>query len=134
MKYIYRIDSGLTHCYTVEVGRQIRQRMYRSFADGIYNGKRNALKAAKAYRNNAVKQIGHIIEKSKQKNMRGYGKNIREVWATAGEWSYLNIKATYYDGKKKKQFSKQYSVQKLGYDKAFKLAKQWRKLKLKGEL
>jgi len=129
MKYIYRIDSGLTHCYTVEVGRNTPYRMYRSFADGVHNGKRKALKAAKIYRDNAVKKVGHLIEKRKQRT-RTYGKNIAEYWHKMGEWQYLYVRATYYDKKKKKQLSKTLSVLKLGYIEAMKLAKQWRKEKL----
>lgn len=69
-----------------------------------------------------------------QNGQRHWGKGVTETWQRKGAWDYLNITATYWDNNKNKQLHKQFSVNKYGYDKAMLLAKQWRKLKLTGEL
>ena len=46
MKYISRIDSHNTHCYTVRVGYDIPEATHKTFSDTVYGGKRKALKAA----------------------------------------------------------------------------------------
>lgn len=129
MKYIYRIDYGVQHCYQVTVGSNLKERISKAFFDGKHGGKRNALKAAKLYRDKALKKIGHIIEKRKV-TKRTYGKNIGEYWHKNGEWQYLYVRVTYYSQKKKKQYSKTFGATKHGYDEAIRLAKQWRKHKL----
>lgn len=126
MKYIYRIDHGNQHCYQVIVGRGLKQKKSKAFFDGVYNGKRNALKQAKIYRDNAVKELAPLMELRKR-SLRTYGKNISEYWHTTGAWQYLNIKATFYDAKKKKQLAKSFSVNKYGYNEAVKLALEWKR-------
>ncbi|MBE9541678.1 MAG: hypothetical protein IMF01_05110, partial [Proteobacteria bacterium] len=60
---------------------------------------------------------------------------VTETWTNKSNgWAYLSITATYWDQNKYKQLHKAYSVGKYGYDKAWALAAQWRKLKVTGEL
>ena len=51
MRYIARIDSNRTHCYAV---RLQREGVHKTFTDRLYGGKRKALQAAKAYRDELI--------------------------------------------------------------------------------
>ena len=137
MKYISRIDSGCSHCYIVRVGYKIPEATHKTFSDGVYGGKRKALKAARAYRNKELKRLKPTLDKRygyDTNNQRHWGKGVNETWDRKGDWEYLYITATYWDGRKKKQLHKVFSVNKYGYELAWKLAAQWRSLKLTGEL
>lgn len=137
MKYISRIDSGSTHCYWVRIGYNIKEKVQKSFPDQRHGGQDKAFNAAKLWRNKQLKTLKPILEKAYAydvNNQRHWGKGWSESWDRKGEWDYLHIRGSYWDGRKGKQVHKQFSVNKYGYDKALLLAKQWRKLKLTGEL
>jgi len=137
MKYISRIDSNNAHCYTVRVGYKIPEATHKTFSDSVYGGQRKALKAAIAYRDKEVKRLKITLGKRynyDQNNQRHWGVGVNEQWGRKGEWDYLYITATYWDGQRKKQLHKTFSVNKYGYELAWKLAAQWRSLKLTGEL
>ena len=137
MRYIVRIDSHNTHCYNVRIGYKIKSKVNKSFADGRYGGTVNALIAAKKWRNQQLKKLLPVMQEEyeyDQNGQRFWGTGVNESWCTKKGWEYLYIRATYYDGARKKQLIKSFSVLKYGYDEAFALATQWRKLKLTGEL
>ena len=137
MKYISRIDSKRTHCYIVRVGYQIPEATHKTFSDGMYGGKRKALKAAITYRNEELKRLKPTLAKRysyDQNDQRHWGVGVNEAWTEKKGWQYLSITATYWDDPKKKQLHKSFSVNKYGYDLAWKLAAQWRSFKLTGKL
>lgn len=137
MRYITRIDSGSTHCYWVRIGYGIKEKVQKSFPDVRHGGQVKALFAAKKWRNQQLKELLPVMAKAygyDQNEQRHWGTGVHEQWDTKGEWQYLSIVATYWDGEKGKQLHKNWSVNKYGYDKAIALAKQWRKLKITGEL
>ena len=137
MRYIVRVDSHNTHCYNVRVGFKINCKVNKSFADVKCGGKEKALIQAKKWRNQQVKKLLPAMAKEygyDQNGQRFWGKGVNESWCDKKGWSYLSIRATYYDSARKKQLIKSFSVSKYGYGEAFALATQWRKLKLTGEL
>lgn len=137
MKYITRIDHKNTHCYWVRIGFEIKEKVQKSFPDQRYGGAIKAYKEAVKWRNAQLKILKPKMEKAYNYDTNGqrhWGEGVKEAWDRKGEWEYLHIRARYYDSKRKKQLTKSFSVNKYGYDKAVKLAKQWRKLKLTGEL
>ena len=138
MRYIVRVDSGSTHCYHVRIGYQIDCKVNKSFADRKCGGKAKALKLAKQWRDQQLKELLPIMANRYKYDINGqrhWGNGWDENWTNKSNgWSYLNIKARYYDSKNNKQLTKTFSVNKYGYDKAVKLAKQWRKLKVTGKL
>ena len=138
MKYISRIDSNYTHCYTVRVGYNIPEATHKTFADGVYGGKRKALKAAIVHRDKELKRLKVTLckrYKYDKNSQRHWGVGVNENWdRDKNGYDYLHIVGTYWDGRKKKQVHKSFSVNKYGYELAWKLAAQWRSLKLTGEL
>lgn len=138
LKYITRIDSGTTHCWWVRIGYIIEERVHKSFPDKRYGNRAKAFEAAKKWRDKELKRlrplmdIAYNLDVNKQ---RHWGEGISESWsAPKNGWRYLNICGSYWDGRRNKQINKCFSVNKYGYDEAVKLAKQWRKLKITGEL
>lgn len=137
-KYITRIDSGSTHCYWVRIGFGIPEKVQKSFPDLRHGGKQEAHKLALTWRNQQLKVLQPLMNKAYAYDInkqRHWGVGVCESWnRDRNGWDYLHIRAQYWNGLKKKQVNKQFSVNKYGYDKAMLLAKQWRKFKLTGEL
>lgn len=139
LRYITRIHDERNHtfCYWVRIGYEIDEKVYKTFPYKRHGGATKALMAAKNWRDKQLKTMIPIMDKAYNRDVNGqrhFGKGVTETWATKGDWEYLSITATYWDGKKGKQLHKQFSVNKWGYDKAVEMATEWRNFKLTGEL
>lgn len=137
MRYISRIDSNYTHCWWVRIGFNIKEKAHKSFPDSRYGGKDEAYQAAVKWRNKQLKILKPKMAQAYNYDVNGqrhWGTGVQEVWDRRGDWEYLHIRASYYDSKNKRQLKKCFSANKYGYDKAIKLAKQWRNFKLTGVL
>lgn len=138
LKYITRIDSGHTRCWWVRIGYSIEERVHKSFPDRRYGNRAKSFQAAKKWRDKELKRLRPLMDKAYNLDVNGqrhWGEGISENWSCKENgWCYLGIMASYWDNRKGRQLHKHFSVNKYGYDEAVKLAKQWRKLKLTGEL
>lgn len=137
LKYITRIDSGSTHCWWVRMGYDIKEKVHKSFPDRRHGGSTGAYLAAKKFRDKELKRLLPLMKdayKYDQNDQRHWGVGVTETWTRKGDYEYMSITATYWDGNRGKQLHKQFSVNKYGYELAWKLAAQWRSFKLTGEL
>lgn len=137
MRYIARIDSGATHCYLVRIGFNIKSKKVRTFSDGVFGGQPLALLAAKKWRNQQLKILLPKMAKEYNydiNNQRHWGEGVSKSLDRRVDPPRLSIVASYWDGNNMKQLNKTFSVNKYGMEEAVALAKQWRNLKLTGEL
>jgi hypothetical protein len=124
---IYRVDheASRTHSWLVTIQR--RGRIYnRRFSDRVYGGKRNALQAAKAYRNRLASQLQPLTRQElcairKKNNRSGVSGIIRvDVQEKSRGRLYRRI---YWDAQwplgKGKACHKKFSVKKYGERGAF---------------
>lgn len=134
MKYISRIDSLNTHTWYVRAGYGPKECTNKSFADGVYGGKRKALNAAKLWRDKEIKRLAKVLAAYRAKDKRHFGKGYHLAEDKRFDPPLLSWRATYWCKLKRKQLTKTFSVKGYGFYRAKLLAKQWRKFKLTGEL
>lgn len=83
LEHITRIDSGATHCWFVRFMQRGKNAVTGSFSDGVYGGKRKALKAAKEFRDEVQARMKPSRYKSESKynanTARGSGVRRRKT-------------------------------------------------------
>jgi len=134
MQYISRIDSGSTHCYYVRAGYGFKEATNKTFSDSLYGGKRKALEAAKKWRDKEVKRLKPHIVNWQAKQNRHFGKGYHVATDNRFDPPKESWRATFWSKKLGRQLTKTFSINRYGFNQARKLAKQWRKFMLTGEL
>ena len=103
--YITRIDGKRSHCWIVRFGMNAKRdmpRIVKSFADGVYGGKRKALQAAVAFRDQTIAKLrkqGVVLGSARNKPW-GRGWHYSEYIDHQGYQRAIII-ATYWDNHKK---------------------------------
>lgn len=123
-KYITRMDYPHTHGWWVRIfdNRSSNGKISKYFRDTKYESKAEGLREAKKFRD---RHFNHLTRAQKIISRQGkfgkiYGKGVFISWKTRGEWSYPHACASWWeDGR---QHHRTFSVEKYGYDEAWKLA------------
>lgn len=129
LKNIKRIDSTKTHGWQVHVrrGGELRTKL---FSDRVFKGKRNALQAAKEYREGLLEEMAHLakplwkIDRTPKTNTGHLGASYTEYTNRSGEKRGV-ITVTVRESLGK-PVNRKFSVSKLGYDEALRQALEWR--------
>lgn len=129
LKNIKRIDSTKTHGWQVHVrrGGELRTKL---FSDRVFKGKRNALQAAKDYREGLLSEMAHLakplwkIDRTPKTNTGHLGASYTEYTNRSGEKRGV-ITVTVRESLGK-PVNRKFSVSKLGYEEALKQALAWR--------
>ena len=138
---ITRIDPELhksrTKGYEVRIRRK-NKLICKLFSDNVYRGKTKALKEAKKYRDKILEENPPMTRKEFAERNSGRSKSgvvgvsLIKAVDKRGDKSYsYQYWQAYWSPKPGVHKSRKFSVNKYGYEKAFKLAKQARKKGLK---
>jgi hypothetical protein len=129
VKNIKRIDSTKTHGWQVHVrrGGVLKTKL---FSDKVFKGKRKALEAAKAHRDELLDEMAKLakplwkIKRTPRTNTGKLGVSLTEYANKSGKKRQV-ITVTARE-KLGKAVNRKFSVDKLGYEKAVKKAVAWR--------
>ena len=130
MKYITRCDYPRTHGWWVRIFdcRDGKGKVSRYFRDTKYESKEEGLIGAKKFRDkyfNRLTRAEKTIDHTKGKKGRIYSDGVYTVWHIRNGFAYPHACASWHeDGK---QHKRSFSVEKYGYDEAWKKAKAVRK-------
>jgi len=134
MRFITRIEQGNFNTYWVRLGGATKYYIQKSFADNKHGGKRNALLAAKTFRDTKQKMLytkyGVILSKFRKSK----SKCVCLIHQEKNGTLYYFWRATFWDRVRKKQIKKSFSINKYGTLRAQRLAQQWHELKISGTL
>ncbi len=134
MMHISRKDDigSQTHAYIVRFHKNDPVRSHRTFSDSVWGGKRKALKAAKAWRDVLCKELGRTTvtrnvynprEKMNVNNRTGVsGVGFHRDVNDSGEYVYFYAQWRVGPSHRRKAERLCYSIEKYGYDKAFRKA------------
>lgn len=118
MRFIFKIHNTYSKTFVVRIREEARQ----SFNSNDYKGILKAKKAAKKYRDKQEKIYNSNHKAKLLSRKKNYNECVYDIYDKRRDsWS---VRAIYNDGKKQKHRS--WSVDKYGYEKAEKLAYQWR--------
>jgi hypothetical protein len=129
VKNIKRIDSTKTHGWQVHVrrGGVLKTKL---FSDRLHGGKRKALDAAKAHRDELIESMAKLakplwkIKRTPRTNTGKLGVSLTEYTNKSGKRrKVITVTARSEIGK---AVNRKFSVDKLGYDAAVKKAVAWR--------
>ncbi|MDA7672849.1 hypothetical protein N8615_00480 [Verrucomicrobiales bacterium] len=129
IKNIKRIDSPKTHGWQVHVrrGGVLKTKL---FSDRIHSGKKEALEAAKTYRDGLLEEMADLarplwkIKRTSRTNTGHLGVSLTKYENQSGKKrKVITVTAREELGK---AVNRKFSVDKLGYEKAVKKAVSWR--------
>jgi AP2 domain len=134
--HILRVDNDATRtrCWKVKIRRHNRT-IYKYFTDGRYGGKRKALLAAKAYRDNLLNAISgpeyaiwkrNIKRPDNTSGLAGVGRYIKRERTRDGTWECPVWEAFWHDADGKRH-GRRFSVLRFGEDQAKRLARKVRR-------
>lgn len=127
-KYITRIDHRNTHGWYVRVLKDSQPYRQKLFSDGVYGGKRKALHAAKAYRDELCQRLfGDNV--SRQKRLWGVGIRYDERVTDQG---YVCRSYIAYWNENGVQRKRSFSVNKYGIRGAKRMALEERRRRVAG--
>ncbi len=130
MRHISRIDAGNTHCYTVRFQKKDGM-PHKTFSDGVWGGKRKALRAARDWRDYACKVLKRTPD---ERDIRGpVTSDIRNKTGVIGVHlttkikngvDYPSFRCQWQFGpiSNRKSKTRHFSIDAYGYGKAFRMA------------
>lgn len=126
MKYITRCDYPRTHGWWVRIfdSRDGKGKVSKYFRDTKYESKEEGLIEAMKFRDkyfNRLTRAEKTITNGKSRKGKIYSEGVYISWKTRGEHSYPHATASWWEGGK--QHRKTFSIEKYGYDEAWKKAK-----------